>query len=114
LGDGPACLADFPLPTEHSRRLTAVKLAGAFAEHVDLTIVLPEGKEALFVPASMPAVSGPWGDIKQTVTQDGSEVHLQREIRVTTDRIAPADFAPLREAVNALRAPGCRHLAYGT
>jgi hypothetical protein len=113
LGDGPAFLADFPLPTDRSQRLTAVKLAGAFSEHIDLTVVLPDGKELRLMPASLPEVSGRWGAISQTVTRNGPEIHLQRDARVTIDRISPEEFPPIREAVNALRAPGCLHLAYG-
>jgi len=113
LGNGPAFLADFPMPTDRSQRRTIVELAGPFAEHVDLTIVLPDGKEALFMPAALPTVSGAWGAIGQAITVDGATIHLQRDVRLTTDLIAPGDFAPIREAVNTLRAPGCLHLAYG-
>ena len=113
LGGGPAFLADFPMPTEMSQRRTPVQLAGAFAENVDLTIVLPDEKKALFVPAALPMVRGVWGSIGQNVTADGSTIHLQRKVRLTTDRIAPEDFAPIRNAVNTLRAPGCLHLAFG-
>ncbi|MCK4872801.1 MAG: DUF3857 domain-containing protein [Phycisphaerales bacterium] len=111
LGDGPVFLTEFPLPLDRPHRRTDVELAGRFAEHIDLTIVLPEGAVATIVPASLPEVTGSWGSIAQTVMRDGSTIHIVRDINVI-DRISATDYPVVREAINALRAPGSLYLAY--
>ncbi|UCD73813.1 MAG: DUF3857 domain-containing protein [Phycisphaerales bacterium] len=113
LGDGPVSLGAFPLPLARSVRRSEVRLAGAFAEKIDLTIVLPEGARAKVLPAAMSGGSGSWGGVAQAVTHDGATVRILRDVRINDDRIGPADFGAIREGVNALRAEAGRRLLYG-
>ncbi len=113
LGHGPAFLADFPMPLGRSHRQTDVHLNGAFTESVDLTIELPEGWAASITPLNVKQVTGNWGAAEQRVEQDGRFVHLHRTVRITSDTIAPKDFASLREVVNILRTDAAGLLAAG-
>ena len=113
LGDGPAFLASFPLPLSRSYRHMDVDLRGAFAEHVDITIALPEGAEVAALPAGLGQVTGGWGSVAQQVSVDDPVIRLRRDILVGQDRLSPAEFDELRPAINDLRAAGSRLLAVG-
>ncbi len=112
LGDGPAFLLDVHMPLASSERRNDVKLAGAFREHVDLTIELADGLQTSILPTALAEVRGDWGRASQSVEQDGQTVRFRRHIEVTQSRIAPDTFAGLREAINDLRAAQSSMLAF--
>ena len=113
LGDGPAFLADFPMPLDRSYRQTDVRLAGRLRQEIDLTVELPDGWTAPIVPASLPSVEGDWGTVGQTVQVEGSAVRVRQSITVSQDLISHEAFAGLRQALNALRADARLVLACG-
>jgi Domain of Unknown Function with PDB structure (DUF3857) len=112
LGAEPAALGVFDLPLDRADRRTDVYLKGSFEERLDLTIVLPEDATAAILPASMKAVSGDWGEIRQRVSQAGQAIRITRVVSLEHQRLTPAELSPVREAINRLRATGSRHLAY--
>ncbi|UCE61389.1 MAG: DUF3857 domain-containing protein [Phycisphaerales bacterium] len=103
LGDGPAFLADTPLPLGQSYRSTDVHLGSRLREQVDLTIEIPEKWSVSIAPASLAAVTGSWGSVSQKVEVDKNIIRLHRAIKINAERIHPNDFKQLREAINALR-----------
>lgn len=113
LGDGPVALSSYPLPLGRSQRRTDVQLNGAFAEHVDLTIVLPEGASPMAIPASLPEASGDWGRVAQVTTNDDGTVRVVRDLVVNDDVLGPSDFLTIRQAVNSMRSTRCRYLLFG-
>ena len=112
-GDGPAFLAEYPLPLERSQRKLDVYVGGRLREQVNLTIELPDEWKASIIPASLPPVEGKWGRALQTIELDGQTLRFRRTIEITADTIPPADFAGLRDAVNDLRTPQRLILAGG-
>ncbi len=113
LSEGPAFLSKIPMPLNRSTRRTDVKLAGAFWEHVDITIALPVDWSPQVLPDSMAQVAGDWGRIVQTVTRNGDEIHVVRDIEITRDVLSPDEFAVIRDGVNSLKAAGSLHLLAG-
>jgi hypothetical protein len=103
LGDGPAFLADMPLPLGQSYRSTDVHLASRLREQVDLTIEIPEEWTVSIAPASLATVTGSWGSVSQKVEVDKNIVRLHRAIKINTERISPQDFNQLRDAINTLQ-----------
>lgn len=112
-GDGPAFLADVPMPLARSYRQTDVRLAGRFRENVDLTIELPDEWKPSIVPAEVAAVKGDWGTVAQTVDVDGKTIRLRRNVAVLTKTLTPGDFDQLRRAVNDLRTTRSLLTAFG-
>jgi transglutaminase-like putative cysteine protease len=106
LGKGPACLSEFPLPLERSYRSMDVQVKGRAREIVDLRIELPEGWTAHVTPREYPATTGKWGSVEQSLNVDEDGIRLQRRISIEAERIPAAQFEPLREAMNHLRADG--------
>lgn len=109
-GSGPLFLRSFHLPLTRSDRRTDIHLSGKFTQTVDITVELPEKWHADLVPAKLPTVTGPWGTISQAVRVSDQKVRLQQIVTINADTISPADFAPLREAVNTLKTNRSRTL----
>ncbi len=110
LGNGPAFLATYHLPLGRSSRKTEVHLSGAFREDVNLAIELPKGWHATITPAPLARVAGSWGAAEQSVSEKDGVVRFHRVIETQMDRITPADFASLRDAMNTLKCPASRLL----
>lgn len=113
LGDGPAFLAEFPLPLGVATRRSDVSLPGPLSEQVEVTVELPDGWKPLITPRSVKAVQGPWGEAVQTVEVSGKAVRLSRRVLITTDRVPVEAWPSLREAVNDLKADAARMLLAG-
>lgn len=113
LGDGPAFLADVPMPLAQSHRETDVRLAGRFREVVDVTVELPDDWKVWVIPASPAPAEGPWGSASQTLNLTENTVRLRRNVAVATETLEPDDFAGLRRAVNKLRANQSLMLVFG-
>ena len=65
-------------------------------------------------PAALPAVTGPWGMIEQTVEPAANGITLQRTIDLRTRMIDAGDFAAVRGAINDLRTEARRALLVGS
>lgn len=111
--DGPAFLGYVPMPLARSYRRTDVQLAGAFREHVDLTIELPEGWKPSIVPGSPAAVDGAWGKVAQSLEVKDNVVRLRREVTMLADVLSPSDFEKVRRAVGDLCATRSLLLSFG-
>ncbi len=110
LGEDSPGLGDVPLPLSRSRRALPVRLAGAFDEHIDLTVEWPEKWTVAAGPATLSAAAGETACVEQTATIDGNRLRLQRHVRVTA-RDLPADvFLALRGPLNELRSEHERSL----
>jgi hypothetical protein len=112
LGDGPAILEPLSLPIARSTRRTEVELPGRCSERIDLAIVLPEGAEALVLPASLAEIAGPFGTIEQNVSFDGSTIRWLREIHFDQDRISQSEYGRAREAISDLLSDSARRVVW--
>ncbi len=113
LGDGPVCLADFPMPLDQSYRATDVGLAGRFVQDVNVMVELPDGWSADILPATVPTVKGAWGSAGQRVEVTESGIRVHQSIDVSQETISPEAFKGLRDVVNTLRADASRVLTCG-
>jgi hypothetical protein len=109
-GEGPAFLADFPLPLDRSYRKTDVSANGQFGEMIKLTVELSEDWQAAVLPAELPRAVGDWGLAEQFVTVEDQRIHLKRRIGTSTRWLPKADFEHLRKAINQLRTDRSRTL----
>jgi len=110
--DGPAFLTEVPMPLSRSDRRTDVKLTGAFREQIDLTVQIPEKWTASILPARFHRLEGDWGSVEQSVEVRERNVRFRRSVSANRDRLEPAAFNHLREAINDLRAAASRVLAF--
>lgn len=109
--DGPAS-ADVGMPLGRSVRRTPVRLKGAFEERVELSIEWPAEWKTIARPIALPAASGSWGHIEQTLKETDHGVTMSRRVRVNSRDVPAADFTSLRTAINELRAEAARCVAW--
>jgi len=107
--DTPA-LAAAHLPVASTKRRLPVQLPGHLSEDVRIRIELPEGWTTAILPESLPAVSGPWGRIAQTVEVDDNAVGIRRQVSFNVEQIPADDYASVRGAVRALHSEAFRSL----
>lgn len=107
--DGPF-LADVPIPLNHSKRISPVKLTGQFDEQIELTIEWPEKWKVEAAPSGLARVGGDWGEVEQTVAADGHSLTLRRHTRITQSALSPQDYGTLRGPLNELRSEHARTL----
>lgn len=109
--DGPAS-ADVGMPLGRGVRRTPVRLKGAFEERVELTIEWPAEWKTIARPIALPAASGAWGRVEQTLTEVTHGVTLSRHVRVDSRDVPANDFTALRAAINELRTEAARCVAW--
>jgi len=103
-------LADVPLPTAHSQRLTAARLVGPFDESVELSVSWPQSWKVDAVPGELSQASEGCGLVWQRVTATEQGMRLARRTQVTRRDLPPEAVLALRSPVNELRSAHARTL----
>lgn len=100
------------VPLGPSRRETDVRLAGAFAENVELVIALPSGWSVAGRPAAIERRLPGDGLARRVVSVDPGRVRFRRETRLGGRAIPASEFGPVRDALNDLRSLSARSLLF--
>ena len=107
-------LATTPVPLAAIERRLPVELAGPVVELLDLKIELPEGQLPAASPSNLERSVGDWATTELTVSgTDSAQLVIRRVVRITRAEIAAAEFIPLRDAINELRADSSRTIVFG-
>jgi len=107
--DGPF-LAEIPMPLNHSRRISPVRLTGAFDEVIDLMIEWPEDWRTEARPGELTHVTGDWGSIEQNISVDKGRMTLKRHTHIAQRELSAEAFLTLRRPINELRSEHARTL----
>ncbi len=101
--------SEVSMPLGTARRKADVRLAAPFEEQLDLVISWPAGWTVTHAPAAAGLEDGSTF-ARQEVTAGENQLTVRRNIRVDSRDMTPVQFAPLREMLNAIRAPAARNL----
>jgi hypothetical protein len=101
----PGGLEGAPLELHREERTLALRLPGPVREAMRVVLTLPEGAEVVHAPSPV-TVEGESGSLRRTVSLEGRELSLARELDVDRVCVPPEAYGGLRELMTAAEAPG--------
>jgi hypothetical protein len=103
----PGAVSGTAIQIHRGRRTLPLVLPAPAAETVEVVLDLPEGTEAMVLPAEA-AISNSAGSLMRTVRRDGRKLTVRTEFVLVAPVVEPERYPELRELFTALEAEGGR------